>query len=86
MFSQSISATLQAIRMLGWISARSAQDCASPRQNAAHARKVEWHGFVFQQSPPTFEKANEFILIMKNSLAHYGAYDRVETGTIASAG
>ena len=86
MFSQSIGATLQAIRMLGGIGARSAQDCASSRQDAAHAREVEWHGFVFQQSSPTFEKADELILIMKNSLAYHGAYDRVETGTIASAG
>ncbi len=51
-----------------------------------HRFQVERPRDVFQHAAPAFQKADELIVMMKNSLANNGADNRVQSRTIASAG
>ena len=86
MFLEGIGASLQAVLTLGWIGARSAQDGAAARQDTAHRREIEFHGLVFQQAAPALHESHELVLIVEGTLAHHRPNDRIQSGTVASAG
>src|SRR5215469_8168175 len=82
---KSLDAQVEAVAVFGRVGARGAQNGATAGKNAADAREVEGHEFVLHQSPPAFEKSHKLVLVVKVSLAHHGADDRVQSWAIASA-
>src|SRR5208337_1478298 len=85
MLLEILGAVLQAVGILRRVGARSPQNCASARQDSAHRREIEFHGFVFQQTAPALHKSNESIFIVKAALAHHSSNDRIQSRTIAPA-
>ncbi len=79
-------ATVDAVGALRGIGARSAQDGAAARQNAAHRVKIEGNADVFQDAAPAFHEPDEFVFISEDALAHDRANDGVQARTIPSAG
>ena len=79
-------AAIDAIGALGGIGARGAQDGAAARQNSADRVQIERHALVFDQAAPAFQKADEFVAIGEDALAHHGANHGIQARTIASAG
>ena len=78
-------AALNAVRTLGWVGARGAQNGSAAGQNAAHRLQVERHGLVFDQAPPALHETHKFIVIVEHAFAHYGADDCVQARAIAPA-
>ena len=79
-------ALVHAVGLLGGIGARSAQNGAAARQDAADGRQVEHHGHIVNDSAPAFEKPHELVVVMNDALADDGADDGVEARAIAAAG
>ena len=86
MLLEGIGASLQAVFTLGWIGARGAKDGAAARQDTAHRCEIEFHGLVFQQPAPAFHESHKLVFIVEGALTHYGPNDRIQSGTVASAG
>src|SRR3977135_1336576 len=86
MFLEGLDAMLQAVGTLGWIGARGAKDGAAARQDTAHRREIEFHGLVFQQPAPALHESHKLIFIVEGALTHHCPNDRIQSGTVASAG
>src|SRR5215469_1092969 len=66
------------------VGARTAEDSAAARQDTGDRLQIKWHGHIFEHAAPAFQKANEFILVMKDALAHHRPDDRIQSRAIAS--
>src|SRR3977135_2078590 len=86
MFLEGLDAMLQAVRTLGWIGARGAQDGAATRQDTADRREIEFHGLVFQQPAPALHESHKVVFIVEGTLAHHCPNGRIRSCTAASAG
>src|ERR1035441_8730550 len=83
---QDFHAALQSAFTLGRVGPRSAQDGASPRQNARDRIHVHVHGLVLVNPPPPFHEAHKLIVIVHGALAHHRSYDGVQSRAVPTAG
>ena len=83
---QDFHAALQSAFALGRIGPRSAQDGASPRQNARDRIHVHLHGLVLVNPAPPFHEADKLIVIVHDAFAHHRSYDGVQSRAVATAG
>src|SRR5258708_33606755 len=86
MLLELLGATLQAAFTLVWMGARGANNGAAARQDTAHCREIEFHGLVFQQPAPALHESDKVVFIVEGALTHHCPNDRIQPGTVASAG
>src|ERR1700694_1761022 len=86
MIRKSGNAPVNAIRPLRRIGARSAQDGSTARENAGNGSQVQRHVLIFHQATPSFEEADEIILVVKSTFAYHCADDGIQAGTVAPTG